>query len=269
MNDNYRIYGNSPLVVVVVHGGPGAPGEMKPVAKRLSESFGVIEPLQTKDYIGGQIEELKKVIEEKASIPAIIIGWSWGAWLSYLFVAKYPKLVKKLILVSSGPFEENYAQKIMPTRLSRLSKKEVIRVNEIISLLQGGQAGDEIFKEFGELMDKADSFKKISHKNGDNLSTNKSFQSKIYEKVWSEAEQLRKTGKLLELGKTITCPVVAIHGDYDSHPAEGVSKPLTLVLPDFKFILLKNCGHHPWFEQKAKDRFYEVLEKELSSDGSR
>jgi len=67
-----------------------------------------------------------------------------------------------------------------------------------------------------------------------------------------EASQLRSGGELLNLGKKIRCPVVAIHGDYDPHPAAGVQEPLSRVLQDFHFILLKNCGHHPWFERQQK-----------------
>jgi pimeloyl-ACP methyl ester carboxylesterase len=51
------------------------------------------------------------------------------------------------------------------------------------------------------------------------------------------------------MGKNIECPVVAIHGDYDPHPADGVRIPLSNVLKDFRFILLGKCGHVPWFER--------------------
>ncbi len=74
---------------------------------------------------------------------------------------------------------------------------------------------------------------------------------------------MRRSGKLLEMGREITSPVVAIHGDYDSHPAEGVEKPLSAVLTDFRFILLENCGHKPWIERQARERFFAVLEEEL------
>jgi len=255
---NFRIYGSPPFSVVVVHGGPGAPGEMKPVAEELSKNFGVIEPLQTANSVEGQIEELKKVIEENATIPVYLIGWSWGAWLSYLLAARYPNLVKKLILVSSGPFEASYAQKIMKTRLERLSEQEQIRVEEIIQLLQSGKADDVIFNEFGGLMDKADSYNPIPHKDDRDIEKSEA-QSEIYEKVWAEADELRKNGKLLEYGKTITCPVVAIQGDYDPHPSEGVEKPLSKILKDFRFYPLEHCGHHPWFEKEAKSKFYEIL----------
>jgi pimeloyl-ACP methyl ester carboxylesterase len=85
----------------------------------------------------------------------------------------------------------------------------------------------------------------------------------IFQRVWKDAGELRRSGKLLELGKHIKCPVAAIHGDYDPHPAEGVQKPLSAILKRFRFILLPNCGHKPWIERKAKEEFFRILEEEL------
>jgi pimeloyl-ACP methyl ester carboxylesterase len=79
----------------------------------------------------------------------------------------------------------------------------------------------------------------------------------------NDAVELRRSGELLKLGRQIQCPVVAIHGDYDPHPHEGIKKPLSTVLGNFRFILLKNCGHMPWIEKEAKGAFYEILKEEL------
>jgi pimeloyl-ACP methyl ester carboxylesterase len=89
------------------------------------------------------------------------------------------------------------------------------------------------------------------------------YQPDIFLSVWREAAELRRSGKLLELGKHIKCPVVAIHGDYDPHPAEGVQKPLSAILKSFSFVLLANCGHKPWVERQAKDEFHAILKREL------
>ncbi|MBN2487927.1 MAG: alpha/beta hydrolase, partial [Methanosarcinaceae archaeon] len=59
------------------------------------------------------------------------------------------------------------------------------------------------------------------------------------------------------------CPVVAIHGDYDPHPATGIEEPLSRIVKDFRFILLKNCGHYPWMERDAKNKFYKIILEEL------
>jgi len=66
--------------------------------RQLLESFplfwGVLEPLQTATTIEGQIEELNEVLKKKGNLPVTLIGWSWGAWLSFIFAAqKHRKLV--------------------------------------------------------------------------------------------------------------------------------------------------------------------------------
>jgi len=257
---NKRTYGKEPYNIVVVHGGPGGPGEMAPVAKRLSKTHGVLEPIQTKNSIDGQVQELKQVIENNSKYPVTLIGWSWGAWLSYILTVRYPRLVRKLILVSSGPFEAKYAKQIMKTRMSRLSKKERDRLDLLFTNLKNLKGGkqEKAFSEIGRLIDKADSYNPIPHRS-EVIKT----QPEIYEPVWNEASKLREEGELLAMGKQIRCPVVAIHGDHDPHPAEGIKKPLAEIIKDFRFILIKKCGHHPWYENNAKEEFYKILINEI------
>ncbi|MBN2423121.1 alpha/beta hydrolase [Candidatus Woesearchaeota archaeon] len=258
--ENFRIYGKPPLKIVVVHGGPGAPGEMEPVAKQLSVVKGVIEPFQTADTVNSQAEELNSIIRKKGSLPVILIGYSWGAWLGFILAAKYPSLLKKLILVGSGPFESKYAENIMKIRLNRLENKKAIKVNELIAVLNNPESGnkDKYMNQLGKLLSEADTYCSIPHKN-----TLIKCQYDIYQSVWPEADKLRKTGQLLKSGKKIKCPVIIIHGDYDPHPVEGVIRPLLPIIKDLKFFLLKKCGHKPWIEKYAKDKFYRILENEL------
>ena len=61
-----RIYGEKPFTTAVIHGGPGAPGEMSPVARELATDYGVIEPLQTASLIEGQVSELRVALEKNA-----------------------------------------------------------------------------------------------------------------------------------------------------------------------------------------------------------
>jgi len=48
----------------------------------------------------------------------------------------------------------------------------------------------------------------------------------------------------------------------NSHPAGGVQKTLAAILRDFRFVMLRNCGHKPWIERQARDRFCRTLEAE-------
>jgi pimeloyl-ACP methyl ester carboxylesterase len=252
--ENPRTYGNPPFTRALLHGGPGAMGEMAPVARELAVRRGVLEPLQTRDTLEGQIQELRLILEEHASFPVVLVGYSWGAWLGFLTAARYPALVQKLILVSSGPFEEKYVDGMTQTRLGRLSSKER---KEAQSLLGGKNLSPREFARLGELMGLADDYDPLPLR-----SEGVVLDPEQFGKVWPEAALLRKTGKLLEEAKKIRCPVVAIHGDHDPHPAQGVEGPLKGALADFKFILLEKCGHTPWMEKQAREPFFQALEAE-------
>ncbi len=257
--NNPRKYGGEPFTIAVIHGGPGAAGEMAPVAKEISAYRSVMEPFQTATSLEGQVEELKSAIEEYGKPPMTLVGYSWGAWLVFIVAAKYPGLVKKLILVGSGPFESKYAQEILKLRLDRLNEQERNEIQELLKELESSHTeNSDALKRVGELLLKTDSYNP-SPEGKEYIEV----QQHIYQSVWTEANELRRSGKLLQLGEKIKCPVVAIHGDYDPHPAEGVRGPLSRAVKDFKFILLENCGHTPWIEQIAKGEFYEILKNLL------
>lgn len=258
--NNVRSYSRPPFRVAVVHGGPGSPGEMAPVARELAKNRGVLEPLQTASTLQGQIDELKTVLEDNAQIPVTLIGHSWGAMLSYILAAQHPSLAEKVVLISSGVFEDRYAQQIAATRLSRLTEEEREAVELLSDTLDDPASTDKnrVFAELGDYISRADSFAPLP-----NDSSLIECQYAVYQNVWRDAQEMRSSGRLLDLGRRIRCPVLAIHGDYDPHPAEGVRAPLSCVLKDFAFILLEDCGHRPWLERAARDKFYSILEEEL------
>ena len=259
---NLRKYGNKPFRVAVIHGGPGAPGEMAPVARELSSVVGVLEPLQTAATLEGQVRELKAVLAKHAALPVTLVGFSWGALLSFIFAARHPSFVRKLILIGSAPYEEKYALNITQTRLSRLSAEEREQALSLMQSLNDPAIQDKNtpLARLGKLLSRADSYDPLPY-NDEILEC----RYDVYRGVWEQASELRSSGKLLELGKKIRCPVVAMYGDYDPHPAEGVVEPLSRTLKDFRFVLLEKCGHRPWLERSARDRFYNILKQELVS----
>jgi pimeloyl-ACP methyl ester carboxylesterase len=258
-----RTYGLSPFTTAVVHGGPGACGELAPVARGLSSACGVLEPVQTKASVHGQVEELKSVLENHGTLPSVLIGHSWGAWLCYILAALHPSLVKKLVLVSSPPFEESYAAEIPKTRRARLDPDQRAEWDAVMKTLEGPHTRNSApLENLKILTTKTDAFEPVpdGSEPGDALP----FQAGIYERVWKEAAGWRSSGRLLELGRHIACPVTAFHGSYDPHPAEGVRLPLSGVVRNFRFIMLDHCGHRPWAEARAKRKFYKILLNEIA-----
>lgn len=260
---NLRLYGTAPFTIALIHGGPGAGGEMAPVARELAAEFGILEPIQTAQTLNGQVEELRSVLVQHADLPVTLVGYSWGAWLSYLLAARYPALVRKLILISSGPFEQKYVAELQATRFNRLTPAEQQEFSAIITALgvPDTRGKDTLLARLGELAAKTDSFDPLENETREADAVG--LQGDVYQGVWNEAAQMRQSGELLAMGAAIPCPVTAIHGDTDPHPAAGVEKPLSAGISDFHFILLEHCGHTPWLERRAKTAFYDTLRAEL------
>ena len=261
--DNLRTYGGPPFSIAVIHGGPGAGGEMAPVARVLAARWGVLEPLQTATSLQGQVQELQAVLKDHGDLPVTLIGYSWGAWLSTIVAARYPASARKLILVGSGPYEHRYLAGIHQARLDRLDETERAEFEALIGTLDDPAAKDKdaAFARLGALASKTDQVDPFPEEPEGSQEAGE--PSNAFHGVLQEAQKWRKSGKLLQLAARIRCPVVAIHGDHDPHPAEGVREPLSRLLGDFRFYLLARCGHKPWIERQARDRFYAILTDEL------
>jgi pimeloyl-ACP methyl ester carboxylesterase len=257
---SYRKYGQAPRRVCVIHGGPGAPGSLAPLAEELSKHAGILEPFQTAGSIKGQLDELDDIIEEAADKPVILIGHSWGAWLSLLYTASFPGKVIKLVLAGSGPLTEDYVSQVSATRIKRLSEAEKTRLRELEQMLTDPYVTVKarLMREYSVLMYKTDSYDPLPFQD-----SCIAYQPEILLSVWSEAAEIRRNGRLLAQADAITCPVVIIHGDYDPHPWQGVVNPLKGRIRDVTCIRLKHCGHEPWHEKQARDKFFNFLKREL------
>jgi pimeloyl-ACP methyl ester carboxylesterase len=178
--------------------------------------------------------------------------------LSFLFAAKYPALVRKLLLVDCPPLEDRYVPAIMETRLNRLDingRKQLYRLIETFNDSEGNDKNIAL-SQLGAFMERADSFDPLPHaENNEGLSC----QADVFQSILGEINELRKSGAFLDFAKNIQCPVLTIHGDYDPHPAEGVEQSLSPLIKNFHSIQLSDCGHKPWFERRARDKFFEVL----------
>jgi pimeloyl-ACP methyl ester carboxylesterase len=248
-------HGSAPYRAAALHGGPGAPGSVKGIIDGLKDQVGVLEPIQTKKTIDELVEELKLTLEKEAKKPVTLIGHSWGAMFGVIFTARHPELVSSLILVGSGMFD-GHENTVKRERMSRLTPREQ---QEFLAAQAAWKRGDKRqLSRMLELLDKSDDYKPLPSKD-DKVEANAE-QNRL---VWAQAREIRASGELVRLARKIECPVLAIHGSHDPHPAESIEGPLSRVVQDFRFILLDKCGHSPWKEKHARDRFFQILREEL------
>jgi pimeloyl-ACP methyl ester carboxylesterase len=236
---------------------------MAPVGRELASRRGVLEPIQTAATLDGQIEELRLVLDREAAGPRALVGYSWGAWLSFLVAARHPALVQALVLVGAPPFEERFVAELDARRRGRLAAAERGEFDRLVRLRreQAAVCSDADLARLGALAAKADAVDPLPWES--EAQDRVAPRGVVFSSVWPAAAALRRSGALLSAGRDVACPVVAIHGDSDPHPAAGVKGPLSSVLADFRFIELRECGHTPWLERRARVQFYSVLEGAL------
>ncbi len=111
MGLRFRSWGHAGPALAVIHGGPGAPGYMAPVAKELARDFRVLEPFQRPSggeplTVARHVEDLREFLAERfpGERPALV-GSSWGAMLALCFAAEHPGAPGPVVMVGSGTFD--------------------------------------------------------------------------------------------------------------------------------------------------------------------
>ena len=167
-----------------------------------------MEPLQTAKSVQGQIEELDQQLKRYVSAPVVLVGHSWGAWLAALYAAAHPRLVKHLVLVGTGPFEEAYVPQILQRRMDNLTMEDAENFRQTLNELKRGNGA--AMERLGMLVEKADNVCVIpgETKKQDVLPAD----GTVYQAVWPEAEQLRRKGELINAIRKITVPITILHG---------------------------------------------------------
>lgn len=248
-----RLYGGKPYKVVLVHGGPGAIGSLKGFAEELSElsKVGVVEAIQSKYSIDELIEELYCQIKDNCANKVSLIGHSWGAWLVVLFAEKYPEMINNVIMVGSGPLEDKYVSEIGTRRFKNLSEEDSM----VFKRLNNNEATDEDMKRIPYILEKSDNY---CLENKEKHTADKT-DSEMHNKVWREAAKLRTDGELLKCFKNVKSRLYLIQGEYDPHPAKGVTIPLQENGVRCEIHILKKCGHSPFMEKYARGEFYKII----------
>jgi pimeloyl-ACP methyl ester carboxylesterase len=234
---------------------------MSPLARRLSPRHSVVEAMQTRLSIDGLVEELRDQVAAHAVTPANLVGHSWGAWLCLLFAARYPEMTQRLVLVSGGVLEDRYAEVLRATQRARLTDAERAEMVTLQNLLDDPKVSEKsaLFRRYGRLFDKTENYD-VEPETWDSFETDPA----IFDLIWPEAATMRSNGELLRQASRVT-PVLAIHGEHDPSPAEGVREPLARVLTaPFEFVMLEKCGHTPWLERHARADLCQILEATLA-----
>ena len=251
-----REYGLQGPALAVLHGGPGAPGYLQPLAERLGKEFHVLEPFQ-RGASGEALTVARHVADlfdfADAFAPVrVLLGPSWGAMLALAYAAAHPARVGALVLVGCGTFEPLARERMFQARRER--RREV----EGRHGLQEGALGDDTsFRGLGSMALEIDSYEL------EDSMPPVEVDRRAYEETWRDMLRLQEEGVYPHAFSQIEAPVLMLHGAVDTHPGRMIRASLAQHLPQLEYHEWEKCGHYPWLEAHAKDEFFQVLESWL------
>lgn len=256
-------YGQSKSNVLLLHGGPGAVGSLSYLANVLSKTISIAELWQTSKNVEVMCAEICQQLQYCNDNP-IIIGHSWGAILGYIFAAKFPQKIGKLIMISSGALTKQHHEEAMIARFSSISQEENSKMEILYKKLDASSGQEEIaiFRELAKFLETIEVSAPV-----DNIYERIKtlyYDLNCYKSINIEYKNLLNTKQMETLGTKITCPVSVIHGKNDPYSYTDLQSFLYKTLSTKTvFYLLDNCGHWPWREKHAEKEFFFIMQKEI------
>lgn len=257
-----REYGSSGPVVVVLHGGPGAPGYMARLARILEDSFRVLEPLQRGSCaepltVARHVADLHELVESRCGkVRPALVGHSWGAMLALAYAAAHPGRAAALVLIGCGTFDPAARDRLQATREARMDDSLRRRMRH---LAEECPDPDERFSELAKLALQLDSYELIPDSQ-DVVACD----ARAFDETWEDMLRLQEEGAYPSAFAAIDVPVIMLHGSADAHPGWMIRASLAPYLPQLEYREWERCGHYPWLEKAVRDEFLAFLRKWLA-----
>ncbi len=258
-----RCYGRGGPTVALLHGGPGAPGQMAPLARDLADGFTVLEPLQRRSgvaplTVAGHVEDLAAVLPEGAAL----VGWSWGAMLALSFAAAHPGRVRSLALVGCGTYDSTTRdayEQALAERLGEEGRRQAGELRRGMETAPSDEEGDRVLAALGRLMEEAQSCELLPE-TGDPVRVDR----RGHDETWADVLRLQAEGMEPVAFASIRCPALMLHGDDDPHPGLATFDLLRRFVPQVQYRGFERCGHKPWAERWAREPFLAALREWLA-----
>ncbi len=260
-----RRYGMGGPAVALLHGGPGAAGEMASLARDLAGGFRILEPRQRRSG-GPPLTVARHVADLAAVLPegTALVGWSWGAMLALSFAAAHPGRARSLALVGCGTYDEASRavyRRAVDARLGEEGRRQAARLRREMAAAASDEERDRLLADLGRLLGRAQAHDPLPEDDGGALPVD----ARGHDETWADALRLQAEGVEPAAFAAITCPVLMLQGDEDPHPGAATADLLRLFMPQLQYRGLARCGHRPWAERYAREPFLAALGEWLGS----
>jgi pimeloyl-ACP methyl ester carboxylesterase len=251
-----RRHGAGAKTLVALHGGPGAAG-CPGLARALAADFLVLEPVQRRSgrvplSVAQHVADLAQV----APRPARLVGTSWGAMLALSYAARHPHDTEALVLVGCGTYDEASRALYRDALERRLApaRAEIDSLQRRLAAETERAKRDALFGALGAAFMRAESYEPVYDDDGAPPADEAG-----HLETWRDALRLQSEGVEPAAFRAIRARVLMIHGDVDPHPGPATRDLLRRFVPQLEYVELERCGHEPWRERHARQRFVEQV----------
>jgi pimeloyl-ACP methyl ester carboxylesterase len=252
-----RSYGTTGPLVVLLHGGPGAPGYMAPIGRELGDAFRVLEPFQRPSgpeplTVARHVEDIHGLMLQHSDGPwPALVGHSWGAMLALAYAAEHPDETGPLVLIGCGTFDTEARSRLQATLDERMDASLRSRLEHLEDECPDPNRRLSLM---GKLLEPVYSFDPLSVSD-ESIPCDLS----AHEESWQDMLRLQAEGRYPAAFSGIHVPAVMLHGSHDPHPGRMIHEHLKPLMPQLEYIEWDRCGHYPWLERASREPFFASL----------
>jgi pimeloyl-ACP methyl ester carboxylesterase len=253
-----RKYAGSDGPVVVLHGGPGAPGSLAGLAAELAPDFEVWEPLQRRSgEVPLTVDRHVADLHDIAPDPSTIVGHSWGAMLGLSYAARYSAAVRALALVGCGTYDTASRAEYERRFEVKLGDAGRLRGRELriaMERARGRAERDEVLARRGAFAAGVQAVDLLPE-------TEPPLRADAagHDETWRDVLRRQATDLEPQSFGAIESPVLMLHGDDDPHPGTMIRDALLPQIPQLEYVGIPRCGHEPWRERHGREPFLTAL----------
>ncbi len=255
-----RRFGKAGPLVLVLHGGPAAVGDVAPVAKGISKYFRAVEPWQRGSgevplTVARHISDLHELATELGGgSPLAIVGHSWGAMLALCYAAVHPSNTGPIVLIGCGTFDQASRSRMQATIGERMDDGLQDHLRRMST--EVADPADRFIRTFKLTRHLFDFDPINSYADKEEFEP---FDIQAHQETWSDMQKLQDEGIYPNAFAAIQSPVLMLHGQYDPHPGKMIRDSLLNYLPELEYHEWERCGHSPWIEKSAREAFFSVI----------
>ena len=187
--------------------------------------------------------------------------------LGLSFAAAHPELVRGLVLVGCGTYDEATRAEYQRRFVTNLGMDGVAEMEELRARLATASSDDERDASIaarGARAELAQSYDLLPEPVDEPATT---VDARGHQETWDDVLRLQREGIEPATFAAITAPVLMLHGDHDPHPGPATFEVLRQHIPQLEYSGLSRCGHTPWKERHARNRFFDALRAWLHAHG--